>query len=146
LIYNNTESEKKIAIVGSKSLQGIESVYQMIDSIVARESSFGNKFTIINGGEEGVDAMAGEIALARDINYEIIPLKVCEHGCSNSGKYCFTHSYEPRSREIATEADLIYRIFDEGCGTSTCEVTARFGDELGKKVMRIPIDLLSIAR
>jgi hypothetical protein len=137
-----------IAIVGSKSLQDIDPVYEMIDDIIVRESKeFGpSSLTVINGGEEGVDTMAGEIALARDVDYELIPLRVCEKGCNAEGKYCFPHSYEPRSREIAEHANTIYRIYDEGCGTSTCEVTARFGDEFGKKVVRIPIDLLSIAR
>jgi hypothetical protein len=142
----------KIAIVGSKSLEGMDSVYEIIDDIMIQETKELGNFILINGGEEGVDTMAGEIALSCDIDYEIVPLKECPEGC-NSGKlgqqqqkYCFAHSYESRSKEIAREADVIYRIYDEGCGTSTCQVTAKFGDEFGKKVVRIPIYLLSIGR
>src|SRR5487761_350868 len=138
--------DPKIAIVGSKSLEGMVSVYEIIDDIILKQKKNLGRFTLINGGEEGVDTMAGEVALERDIDYELIPLAKCTEGCNPGKEYCFTHSYEPRSKTIANEAEVIYRIYDEGCGSSTCEVTARFGDEFGKKVVRIPIDLLSIAR
>jgi hypothetical protein len=136
----------KIAIVGSKSLEGLGTVYELIDRVIISEMERLGKFALINGGEEGVDTMAAEVALSRDIDYEVIPLEKCMQGCNPGKDYCFAHSYEPRSKRIAGEAQIIYRIYDEGCGTSTCEVTARFGDEFGKKVVRIPIDLLSIAR
>ena len=136
----------KVAIVGSKSLEGMDSVYEIIDGIILQEKKKLGCFTLINGGEEGVDTMAGEVALERDIDYELIPSAKCTEGCNPGKEYCFTHSYEPRSRKIANKAEVIYRIYDEGCGNSTCEVTARFGDKFGKKVVRIPIDLLSIAR
>ncbi len=136
----------KVAIVGSKSLEGMDSVYEIIDGIILQEKKKLGCFTLINGGEEGVDTMSGEVALERDIDYELIATAKCTGGCNPGKEYCFTHSYEPRSKKIANKAEVIYRIYDEGCGNSTCEVTARFGDKFGKKVVRIPIDLLSIAR
>lgn len=136
----------KVAIVGSKSLEGLDSVYEVIDNVLMNERSNLGEFTLLNGGEEGVDTMAAEVALARGIEYEMVPLRICPEGCNPGKEFCFAHSYEPRSKEIAVQALIIYRIYDEGCGSSTCEVTARFGDELGKKVVRIPIDLLSVAR
>jgi hypothetical protein len=136
----------KVAIVGSKSLQGLDSVYEMIDHILLQERTRLGEFTLINGGEEGVDTMAAEVALERGIDYDMVPLKTCDMSCEPNKQFCFVHSYEPRSNEIADRAQVIYRIYDESCKTSTCEVTARFGDQLGKKVVRIPVDLLSVAR
>ncbi len=40
------------------------------------------EFILINGGEEGVDTMAGEVALARGLEYEIVPLRMCVQGCN----------------------------------------------------------------
>lgn len=131
----------KIAIVGSRSLQGYDPVYEIIDKIVLDEREDLGDFVLINGGEEGVDTMAAEVALARSVEYETVPLRLCPHGCNPAGQYCFAHSYEPRSREIADNSIIIYRIYDKECGASTCEVTARFGDKLGRKVVRIPIEM-----
>ena len=136
----------KIAIVGSKSLEGMDFVYEMIDNIIMSERRNLGEFVLVNGGEDGVDVMAGEIALSRGLEYELMPLKICPEKCNPGKEFCFAHSYEPRSKQIADEVLIIYRIYDEGCGASTCEVTARYGDELGKRVIRIPIDLLSITR
>ena len=137
---------RKIAIVGSKSLDGYDSVYETIQEVAEDEISSRGPFILINGGEEGVDTMAGEVALSLGLDYDIVPLQECSNGCVPGKEYCFEHSYRPRSKEIAMQAEKIYRIYDEGCGTSTCEVTARFGEELGKQVRRISIDLLTIAR
>ena len=134
----------KVAIVGSKSLEGMESVYAIIDTILMNETANLGQFILINGGEDGVDTMAAEVALSRGIEYETALLRECLEGCNPGKSYCFAHSYEPRSKEIADQALIIYRIFDEECGTSTCEVTARFGDELGKRVVRIPMDAISV--
>jgi hypothetical protein len=134
----------KIAVVGSKSLEGMDPVYDIIDNIIMNELTNLREFTLINGGEEGVDTMAGEVALARGLEYDIVPLRMCVQGCNPAKPYCFAHSYEPRSKEIADEALIIYRVYDENCGTSTCEVTARKGDELSKKVVRIPVDVPTI--
>jgi hypothetical protein len=187
-----SNDERIIAIVGSKSLDGMQDVYEMIEGIIRKEMTMmeeGNepggadnnqeqnvvgrrgvdidsrsieagcapassqkRLVILNGGEEGVDSMAGEVATSLGLEYRIVPLEECRSENCASGiqekkkKYCFEHSYRPRSRSIASMAQKIYRIYDEGCGTSTCEVTARFGDELGKKVVRIPVDILAISR
>ena len=141
---------QKIAIVGSKSLSRYQHVYEMIQEITERELSKDPETVILNGAEDGVDTMAGEIALSLGLEYEIVPLEKCKEDlCTKATKekpYCFEHSFEPRSSEIARRADRIYRIFDQGCGQSTCEVTARFGDQMKKHVERIPVDLLAIAR
>jgi hypothetical protein len=134
----------KIAIVGSKSLEGMDSVYEIIDNIIVNEEANLGEFILINGGEDGVDTMAGEIALAHGLEYEVVPLRECVQGCNPAKPYCFAHSYEPRSKEIADEALIIYRVYDESCGTSTCEITARKGDELGRRVVRIPVDVPTI--
>jgi hypothetical protein len=137
---------RNIAIVGSKSLEGYETIYELIVGLIQQEINANGSLVLLNGGEEGVDTMAGEVALALGLDYEIVPLSECSFSCDPVKKFCFKHSYEPRSHEIAERSDMIYRIFDEGCGTSTCEVTARFGDEYGKQVRRIPIDVLAMAR
>ena len=135
---------RKIAIVGSKSLLGYDDVYRMIDDVVETEISEAGSFILVNGGEDGVDLMAAEIALSRGLEYQLISLEKCSAGCSK--EFCFEHSYKPRSFEIASQADRVYRIYDESCSTSTCEVTAKFGEDLGKKVTRRPVDLLAIER
>ncbi|MGI0092090.1 MAG: hypothetical protein ACREBS_10305 [Nitrososphaerales archaeon] len=132
---------RKIALVGSRSLEGYTGVYSMIDHIITLELERSGSFTLVNGGEDGVDSMAGEIASSRGLDYEVVPLKECRSGCVPGKNYCFEHSYKPRSREIASQAEKIYRVYDEGCGVSTCEVTARFGEELGKSVERLSVDL-----
>ena len=138
---------KKIAIVGSKSLDGLEDVYRMIQRVIEEEvGENSSSLVVLNGGEDGVDTMAGEVALSLGHDYMIVPLRGCIHGCNPGKKYCFDHSFRPRSKEIAEKAEKIFRIYDEACGTSTCEVTASFGDELGRKVTRIPVDVLSISR
>ncbi|MHB8567289.1 MAG: hypothetical protein ACYC7D_13295 [Nitrososphaerales archaeon] len=134
---------RKIAIVGSKSLAGHDQVYAMIVKIVSSELANG-PFIVVNGGEEGLDQMAGEIALCNDLDYEIVPLERCTLGCEK--EYCFEHSYKQRSSKLAEEAEKIYRIYDDSCGTSTCGVTAKFGDELGKIVSRLPVDLLFVGQ
>lgn len=130
---------RKVAIVGSKSLEGLEHVYRMIDEVIQSEYS-ASPFVLVNGSVEGVDQMALEVAISRGIDYEIIPLEKCTKGCKR--EYCFEHSYEPRSFKIAQESEKIYRIYDEFCGASTCEVTAGFGDKLGKQVIRMPVSLV----
>jgi hypothetical protein len=138
---------RKIAIVGSKSLENYDAVYRILDEIISSElNSPEGTFVLVNGGEEGVDTMAAELVLSHDLQYEPIDLEECSRGCTPGKKYCFEHSYRPRSLKIAQEVSKVYRVYDEGCGMSTCEVTARFGEELGKQVTRIAVDLLSIAR
>ena len=135
-------AQRRVAIVGSKSLDGYEAVYQIIDGVVSKEIETGGPFTLLNGGEDGVDLMAAEIALSRGLAYDLEPLGECRYGCEK--RFCFEHSYRPRSERIARKADRVYRIYDESCGTSTCEVTAKFAEEFGKDVLRKPIDLLMI--
>ncbi len=139
-IERSEPNMRRIAIVGSKSLLGNERVYKIIDDAITNEMRIDPRLIIVNGGEEGVDEMAGEVAISHGLGYEVVPLEKCTMGCSR--EYCFEHSYKPRSFAIADQSDKIYRIYDESCGTSTCEVTAKFGDTLGKSVVRIPIDLL----
>ncbi len=140
----------KIAIVGSKSLSGYDYVYRLIDKILSEEGRSSDEIMVVNGGEDGVDTMAAEVALSYGLGYEEVPLQECQDrsgSCQKkNARYCFEHSYKPRSFNIAKQASKIYRIYEEGCMSSTCEVTARFGEELGKKVVRIPVDILSIPR
>ena len=77
----------KVAIVGSKSLEGMDFIYEIIDGIIVRERKDLGEFTLINGGEEGVDAMAGEIALERGIDYELVELRICTEGCTPGKQY-----------------------------------------------------------
>ncbi len=142
--FSTQENERRVAIVGSKSLADYRAIYEIIDEVVSSEVEKYGPFILINGGEEGVDLMAAEIAMARGLEYELEPLEECRLGCER--KYCFDHSYKPRSERIAHKADRIYRIYDESCETSTCEVTAKFGEAFGKEVIRKPVDLLLIER
>lgn len=136
--------QRRVAIVGSKSLDGYEAVYRIIDGVVSKEIETGGPFTLLNGGEDGVDLMAAEIVLSRGLGYDLEPLEECRYGCEK--RFCFKHSYQPRSERIARKVDRVYRIYDESCGTSTCEVTAKFAEGFGKDVLRTPVDLLLIER
>ena len=132
---------RKIAVVGSKSLDGSDKAYRIIYEIIGREQLAGDidGLVIVNGGEEGVDSMALELAMSCGIGYELVPLSECTSNCNPGRRYCFKHSYEPRSKQIAAEAEKVYRVYDPACGASTCEVTARFGEALGKSVERIQV-------
>lgn len=117
----------RVAIVGSRSIVDVTTVYKVIESSMKLLSLNKNTpLTVISGGAKGVDSIAQQWAQERHYDFILFkPYHLIDKRATYEAKYFFV-----RNKQMVDNSDSVVVIWDED--SKGCFDAARYAHKSGK--------------